>query len=77
MQCFADELDGEGHRVVVRNGRGEERPVTVGSGTLPIRAPRVNDNVPDGETGTRVTFSSKIVPRCARRSPWVTDVLPA
>jgi putative transposase len=50
--------------------------VTVGSGTLPIRAPRVNYKRADGETGTRVTFSSRSLPRYARRSPGVTDVLP-
>jgi putative transposase len=75
MQRFADELDDEGHTVVVRNGRGKRR-VTVGSGTLPIRAPRVHDKRVDEETGERVRFSSKILPRYARRSPKVTDVLP-
>ena len=43
VAVFSDELGEDGHRLVVRNGRGKERRVTVGSGTLPIRAPRVND----------------------------------
>ena len=50
--------------------------MTVGSGTLPIRAPRVNDKRLEEETGERQRFSSKILPRYARRSPRVTDVLP-
>ncbi len=76
VAAFTDELDEDGHRLVVRNGRGKERRVTVGSGTLPIRAPRVNDKRVDEETGERVRFSSKILPRYARRSPRVSDVLP-
>jgi len=76
VASFTDELDEDGKRLVVRNGRGKQRRVTVGSGTLPIRAPRVNDKRTDEETGERQRFSSKILPRYARRSPRVTDVLP-
>ena len=59
-----------------RNGKAKERKLTVGSGTLPIRAPRVNDKRVDEETGKRKRFSSKILPAYARRSPKVTEVLP-
>ena len=76
VESFVDEFDEDGHRLVVRNGRGKERRVTVGSGTLAIRAPRVNDQRVDEETGERQRFSSKILPRYARRSPKVTDGLP-
>ncbi|MBA3808926.1 MAG: IS256 family transposase [Solirubrobacterales bacterium] len=76
VASFADELDVDERRLVVRNGRGKQRRVTVGSGTLPIRAPRVNDKRIDEETGERRRFSSKILPAYARRSPKVTDVLP-
>lgn len=73
---FAEELDEDGHRLVVRNGRARERKVTVGSGTVPVRAPRVNDKRVEEETGERQRFSSKILPAYARRSPKVTEVLP-
>jgi transposase-like protein len=73
---FTDELDEQGHRLVVRNGRGKQRRVTVGAGTLPIRAPRVNDRRVQDETGQRRRFTSYILPRYARRSPKVSDVLP-
>jgi putative transposase len=73
---LADELDKDGHRLVVRNGRARERKVTVGSGTVPVRAPRVNDKRVDEETCERQRFSSKILPAYARRSPKVTEVLP-
>jgi len=69
-----EERDEDGHAVVVRNGRGRARKITVGSGTLEVRAPRVNDKrVVDGE---RKKFTSKILPPYMRRSPKVTEVLP-
>src|SRR4051794_17341884 len=73
---FVEELDEHGKRLVVRNGRAKERRVTVGSGTVPVRAPRVNDKRVDELTGERQKFSSKILPAYARRSPKVNDVLP-
>ena len=72
----ADERDAGGKRLVVRNGRARERRVTVGSGTVAIRAPRVNDRRVEDESGERRRFSSKILPAYARRSPKVNDVLP-
>jgi putative transposase len=76
VSSFVDELDGDGKRLVVRNGRARERRVTVGSGTVRLRAPRVNDKRVDEQTGERKKFSSRILPAYARRSPKVTDVLP-
>ena len=37
------ERDQQGHALVVRNGHGANRKVTVGSGTVELQAPRVND----------------------------------
>jgi len=73
--AFAGEVDEDGRRLVVRNGRARERRVTVGSGTVPVCAPRVNDRRLD-EEGERKRFSSRILPKYARRSPKVTEVLP-
>jgi transposase-like protein len=63
-------VDLEGYRLVVRNGRAAERTLVTGAGSLKIRAPRINDR----REGQR--FSSSILPRYARRSPKVADVLP-
>jgi transposase-like protein len=76
VASFVGEVDEDGHRLVVRNGRARERRLTVGSGTVPIRAPRVNDKRIEEETGERKRFSSRILPAYARRSPKVTEVLP-
>jgi putative transposase len=76
VASLADEVDEDGKRLVVRNGRARERKLTVGSGTVVIRAPRVNDKRVDEQTGERQKFSSRILPAYARRSPKVNDVLP-
>jgi hypothetical protein len=56
------ERDENGRALVVRYGHAEERQVTVGAGTIPVRAPRVNDKrVVDGE---RQKFTSI---RCTKR----------
>lgn len=74
VRRFADERDENGHAKVVRNGRGKERSVTMGSGTVQLKAPRVNDKrVVDGE---RQRFTSKILPPYLRRSKNVSEVLP-
>ena len=62
--------DEKGHRLVVRNGRGKNRKVTVGSGTLDIRAPRVKDRRPNE------SYASKILPPYLRKSPEVASILP-
>jgi putative transposase len=76
VSSFVEEVGEDGKRLVVRNGHARERRVTVGSGTVPVRAPRVNDKRVDEETGERRRFSSWILPKYARRSPKVTEVLP-
>lgn len=76
VERLSDELDEDGHRLVVRNGRARGRKVTVGSGTIPVRAPRVNDKRVDEDTGERQRFSSRILPAYARRSPKVGEVIP-
>jgi putative transposase len=71
-----DEIDEDGHRLVVRNGYHAERAVATGAGAVPVRAPRVNDKRTDEETGERKRFSSAILPAWARKSPQVAEVLP-
>jgi len=76
IERFAEERGEDGKRLVVRNGRARQRKVTIGSGTVAVRAPRVNDKRVDEDTGERQRFSSRILPAYARRSPKVNDVLP-
>lgn len=76
VEAHADELDEDGHRLVVRNGFHEPREVATAAGAVPVRQPRVNDKRTDEATGQRCRFSSAILPAWARKSPQVAEVLP-
>lgn len=75
VERHASARDASGRALVVRNGQAKERKVTVGSGTLAVRAPRVNDKRKDVD-GKRERFTSAILPPYIRRSPKVSEVLP-
>lgn len=76
IDAHADQVDEEGHRLVVRNGYHEPREVTTAAGAVPVRAPRVNDKRIDEATGERKRFASAILPAWSRKSPRVAEVLP-
>ncbi len=69
------ERDEHGRAQVVRNGKARARKLTLGSGTVEVRAPRVEDRRQD-EAGRRCRFRSQILPLYMRRSPKITEVLP-
>jgi transposase-like protein len=76
VEGLADQLDGDGKRLVVRNGHARPRTITTGAGRIDIQAPRVDDGRVDPETGERARFKSSIVPPWCRKSPKVTEALP-
>lgn len=55
-------------RVGYRNGYGKQRQVTLGSGTVRVRAPRVRD--------TAEPYHSQVLPSYQRRSEAVTALIP-
>lgn len=63
-------VDENGRRLVVKNGVGRPRTVTMGSGSVEVSQPRVNDKR-DGEK-----FLSQILPPYMRKSPKVESLLP-
>jgi putative transposase len=69
------ERDEHGRALVVRNGQAQPRRLTLGAGTVELRAPRVDDRRRD-EHGRRQHFTSQILPPYMRRSPKVAEVLP-
>lgn len=73
---FADHLDENGRRQVVRNGYHHERDVLTAAGAVNVKAPRVNDKRIDPETGERQRFSSAILPAWVRKSLQMNEVLP-
>lgn len=73
---LVDQRDGDGRRLVVRNGYHQSRKVTTVAGSVEVRAPRVNDKRVDNATGERKRFSSAILPPWCRKSPKISEVLP-
>ncbi|MGH7840191.1 MAG: IS256 family transposase [Steroidobacteraceae bacterium] len=69
------ERDANGRALVVHNGPAQARKLTLGAGTVVLRAPRVNDRRRDAH-GQRQRFTSRILPPYMRRSPKVAEVLP-
>ncbi|BDX33382.1 IS256 family transposase [Mycobacterium antarcticum] len=76
VEQFADQLDADGRRLVVRNGYHHERDVLTAAGAVEVKAPRVNDKRIDADTGERQRFSSAILPAWARKSSQMSEVLP-
>jgi hypothetical protein len=76
IDAFADRVDENGYRLVVRNGYHRERDVLTAAGAVRVTAPRVNDRRVDADTGERQRFCSAILPAWARKSPQMTEVLP-
>jgi putative transposase len=76
IEQFADQVDEDGRRLVVRNGYHTERDVLTAAGAVNVKAPRVNDKRIDPDTGERQRFSSAILPAWVRKSPQMNEVLP-
>jgi putative transposase len=75
VERHRDQRDLAGRALVVHNGRAQARKLTLGAGTVELKAPRVNDRRHD-EQGRRQRFTSRILPPYMRRSPKVAEVLP-
>jgi putative transposase len=76
VEQFADQLDADGRRLVVRNGYHQSRDMLTAAGAVEVTAPRVNDKRVDPDSGERRRFSSEILPAWARKSPQMAEVLP-
>jgi transposase-like protein len=63
-------VNGNGHRMVVRNGYAKSRELLSGAGKLNLRQPRVDDRRPG------YSFASAILPPYMRRSPSLDKLIP-
>ena len=75
IEAHQHEVDEQGRRLVVRNGRAQERTLVSGVGPIKIRAPRVNDRRVD-EQGRKFRFTSEILPPYLRRAESVEELIP-
>lgn len=70
IQHHQSERDENGHALVVRNGRSQERTIQSGVGQLKLQQPRIDDK----REGRR--FSSNILPPYMRKTPRLEEALP-
>jgi len=70
IKKFSTVKDSDGHKMVVKNGVGRPRKVTMGAGTVSVQAPRIHDH----REGQK--FTSMILPPYLRKSPKVESLLP-
>lgn len=70
LQRCQHERDSQGHALVVRNGKGQERLLHSGAGVIKVQAPRINDK----RAGQK--FSSAILPPYMRRTPRLEEAVP-
>ena len=68
IEAHVDQVDQDGRRLVVRNGRAGPRQVLTSSGAIEVVAPRVNDKRTDEASGERQRFSSAILAPWCRKS---------
>ncbi len=81
IEAFADQLDENGRRLVVRNGFHEPREVTTAAGAVAVRQPRVNDKRDrrgDREAqAVRLGDPAGVVPEVAQGRGGVAAAVPA
>src|SRR3954452_5125237 len=65
----------DGRARLVRHGHGPGRTVQTGIGPVEVRRPKIRDRAPAG-SGDRVRFTSRILPRWARRTGSLEALLP-
>jgi transposase-like protein len=68
-------MDGDGHRLVVRNGHHPARKIQSGNGAIEVHQPRVNDKRVD-ENGNRIRFTSRILPPYLRKTKAIEELVP-
>ncbi len=70
VERHKESRDIDGRALVVRNGKGKKRSITLGAGTVEVCAPRVDDRREGHQ------FTSNILPPYLRRSANVDSLLP-
>jgi len=73
IEAHRHRLDGQGHRLVVRNGYKDERELQTGVGSVKVRQPRVDDRRLGAD---EERFSSSILPPYLRRTKSIEELIP-
>ena len=79
LAAMREERLPDGRARLVRHGHGPERVIQTGIGPVPVRRAKIRDRGAEGVAapeGERITFTSAILPRWARRTRSLEALLP-
>jgi putative transposase len=79
LAAMKEERLADGRARFVRHGHGPERTIQTGIGAVPVKRAKVRDRGPDDANGLaeeRITFTSAILPKWARRTKSLDALLP-
>ena len=76
LTAMQDERLADGRARLVRHGHGPERAIQTGVGPVPVRRAKLRDRGADGPERDRITFTSAILPKWARRTKSLDALLP-
>lgn len=74
---FSEDRLADGRQRVVRHGAGPERGIQTGIGPIEVRRQKVRDRAPGLPVEAKISFTSNIRPKWARRSKSLDALLPA
>ena len=76
VATFAHERLQDGRQRIVRHGFVPERQIQTGIGALDVQRPKVRDRLASSDPAAKVSFTSNILPKWARRSVSLDALLP-
>ncbi len=76
LAAMAEERLADGRARLVRHGHGPERMIQTGIGPVPVKRAKLRDRGPEASGKDRITFTSAIVPKWARRTKSLDALLP-
>jgi transposase-like protein len=76
LAAMADERLADGRARVVRHGHGPERVIQTGIGPVPVKRAKLRDRAAEASGEDRITFTSAILPKWARRTKSLDALIP-
>ena len=76
LASMKDERLADGRARVVRHGHGPEREIQTGIGPVPVRRAKLRDRGAGEGNSDRITFTSALLPKWARRTKSLEALLP-
>ena len=71
LSCYSNEVDRNGHKLIVRNGYLPEREIQTGIGAVTVKVPKIRD-----KSGRGIKFNSTLLPPYIRKTKSIEELLP-